>query len=102
MMKLATARASGVAAMNAVAENSGPDFQFVAYEFAKKFIRRKLRATSEEITTAALEKGIVPHDFRAFGPVYQRLQRDGVMRAIGTAKRRFGHGTQGGTIWERT
>ena len=97
--RLMTAKAEGKRAMQAVAENSGPDFQHAAYEFCANFFREKGQASSEDATDACVAAGIVPHDTKAFGPVYQRLIRDKVIRCNGYCARRKGHGTRGGSLY---
>ena len=97
--RLMTAKAEGRRAMEAVAENSGADFQHKAYEFCKQFFREKGQASSEDATDACVAAGIVPHDTKAFGPVYQRLIRDKVIRFNGYCARRKGHGTRGGSLY---
>lgn len=97
--RLMTAKAEGRRAMEAVAENSGPDFQRKAYEFCANFFRERVQASSEDATDACVAAGIVPHDTKAFGPVYQRLIRDKVIRFNGYCARRKGHGTRGGSLY---
>ena len=53
----------------------------------------------EVITMAAKLYGIVPHDDRAFGPVYHGLSRRGQIVKVGTVRRERGHGTSGGNVW---
>jgi hypothetical protein len=97
--RLMEAKAEGRRAMEAVAENSGPDFQHKAYEFCANFFRERGQASSEDATDACVASGIVPHDTKAFGPVYQRLIRDKVIRFNGYCARRKGHGTRGGSLY---
>lgn len=56
--------------------------------------------TGEEIVDACVEQGIKPHDQRAFGPLFSRLSRSGVIRCVGYAPRAKGHGTAGARVWE--
>lgn len=99
MDRLMEAKAKGRRAMQAVAENSGPDFQDKAYEFCAKFFREKGRASSEDATEALIAAGIVPHDKRAMGPVIVRLLANNVIRFFGECPRKFGHGTRGGSLY---
>lgn len=94
------AKAKGRRAMQAVAENSGPDFQDKAYEFCERFFREKGKASSEDATEALIAAGIVPHDKRAMGPVIVKLIGNNVIRFAGNCQRRFGHGTSGGRLYE--
>lgn len=98
--RLMTAKTEGRRAMEAVAENSGADFQHKAYEFCKRFFQERDKASSEDATDACIESGIRPADLRAFGNVYRRLERDGVIRFAGQCARRRGHGTSGGRLYE--
>jgi hypothetical protein len=43
--------------------------------------------------------GIVPHDARAFGAVFGKLKRDGLIEEAGFVARSKGHGTSGGRLW---
>ncbi len=49
--------------------------------------------------------GIVPPkqmDDRAFGPIFMRLARRGLIAKVGTVRRERGHGTAGGNVWALT
>ena len=63
-------------------------------------LRHLQRATGEALTDLCKRDGLVPHDDRAFGPIYARLSKDGRIRRAGWAPRIKGHGTGGATIWE--
>jgi hypothetical protein len=43
--------------------------------------------------------GLVPHDARAFGAVFGKLRRDGLIEVVGYVERAKGHGTAGGRLW---
>ena len=58
------------------------------------------RASGEDLTNIAKAHGAVPHDDRAFGPVYGALSRRGLIRTAGMCLRSKGHGTAGGRVWE--
>jgi hypothetical protein len=60
---------------------------------------KQRRASSEDLVDAARAQGLVPHDDRAFGPVFQSMARRGVIRFVGFCLRKKGHGTAGGRIW---
>jgi hypothetical protein len=89
----------GREASEACADNAGPDFQFLAKEFVREFFRTKRMASAEEATLACIEKGIRPHDLRAFGSVYRSLVSEGAIRKAGECSRKFGHGSRGGSIY---
>lgn len=55
--------------------------------------------SGEDITDAAKKAGNIPHDDRAFGPVYASLLRHGRIVISGTTTRRKGHGTAGGRVY---
>jgi hypothetical protein len=55
--------------------------------------------TGEELVDACQRRGIVPHDARAFGPVFRLLANRGQIEAVGFAVRRKGHGTAGARVW---
>lgn len=83
------------------AEDHAPDFAALAAAEVLVQLRRG-PLTSEELTLACKAAGIVPHDDRAFGPVYMRLSKAGQITRVGTASRLRGHGTSGGSIWALT
>ncbi len=55
--------------------------------------------SGEEIVDHCERLGLVPHDARAFGPVFGTLARRGQIQSVGFAVRRKGHGTAGARIW---
>lgn len=85
-------------AMAQVAANAGEPFADRAYAFTLDYLKGG-PATGEQITDAAIEAGIEPHDQRAFGPVLMRLSRDRLIEKCGTAVRRKGHGSGGAWVW---
>jgi hypothetical protein len=86
-------------AMEQASHNAGQEFRKAAYDFVLAFLADYGESSSEEITAAAKAAGIVPHDDRAFGPVYMRLARQWKIVRVGTCPRAKGHGTGGGSIW---
>ena len=58
--------------------------------------------SGEEIVDHCQRLGLVPHDARAFGPVFGTLARRGQIEAVGYAARRKGHGTAGARVWQIT
>ena len=58
--------------------------------------------TGEEIVDHCQRLGVVPHDARAFGPVFGVLARRGLIATVGFAARRKGHGTAGARVWQAT
>jgi len=64
-----------------------------------ELLRARGAMSGEELTDAAMAQGHRPHDQRAFGPVYARLAREGLIRCVGYCARRKGNGTAGGRLW---
>jgi len=58
--------------------------------------------SGEELVDRVQERGLVPHDARAFGAVFGALSRKGLIEAVGFAARRKGHGTSGARLWKAT
>jgi len=55
--------------------------------------------TGEELVDGCQRRGLVPHDGRAFGPVFKELSRRGLIETVGFAMRRKGRGTAGARVW---
>ncbi len=55
----------------------------------------------EDIVNGAKLAGIRPPDDRAFGPVFAKAIRQGLIEPIGFAPRVKGHGTAGGRVYAR-
>jgi len=72
-------------------------------EWACRIILSRLavsEATSEDLVDACLAIGNVPHDQRAFGQVFLKLQRRGqIVMVRGDMPRRKGHGALGCKLW---
>lgn len=89
-------------AMQQVGDNAEalcPGFAEAAEDFVVDYLRRHGPTPGEVVTNAAKSSGLVPHDDRAFGPVYMRLSRRGLIRKAGQVVRTKGHGTSGGNVW---
>jgi hypothetical protein len=86
-------------AMRNIIAFAGKRFREKAERFTLEYLAGCESASSETITDAARKAGIVPHDDRAFGPVYFSLSRAGKIVKAGVCTRRKGHGTSGGTLW---
>ena len=85
-----------------VERSAGPQFASDAAAFVERFLStRPEGASAERITDACKAEGIVPHDDRAFGPVYMRLARRGIIEKVRHVARAKGHGTAGGNVWRR-
>lgn len=81
------------------AEDYCPTFKEMACLFAVKFLAQNGPHSSEDISIACMAAGIVPHDQRAFGPVYGALSAQGKIVRAGYCQRKKGHNTSGGIIW---
>lgn len=97
------ARAIGQAAAKLAeqrAERATPGFS----ERAQALILEKLArgpASGEDITEF-VRKVLPMKDGRALGHAYSTLASHGLIRAVGSCKRRRGHGTAGGIVWSLT
>jgi hypothetical protein len=89
-------------AMNRVAENAGEGFAEAAAGFILWWLQSHGPTPGEDLTIACIERGIVPHDDRAFGPVYAKLARLGQITKAGFCSHKRGHGTSGGIVWRLT
>ncbi len=93
------ARDAAVATVEANAEEQSPGF----VDRAAAFVLERLASgpeSGEELTLACKRAGIVPHDDRAFGPVYMRLSRRKLIVKAGSVPRMRGHGAAGGNVWK--
>jgi hypothetical protein len=89
-------------ALAQVEHNAGAEFMDRAKAFVLRYLICHLAgASGEDITDAAKAFGIVPHNDKAFGPVYASLSRSGQIAKCGYAKRKKGHGTHGAILWCR-
>ena len=82
-----------------VSRNAGHAFAEEARQFVLDYLQRQGDSSGEAITDACRRAGIVPHDDRAFGPVYLGLSRRGLIVKRGDCPRIKGHGAGGGIIW---
>ncbi len=86
-------------AMTRVKNKAGSGFTALATAFVTRYLGVHGEAPGEQITDECKKAGIVPHDDRAFGPVYMGLVTRGLIEKAGTCKRLKGHLTAGGNIW---
>jgi hypothetical protein len=94
----------GAERARAKAEEACPDFSARAYAFLADYAHQQgTRGTfsGESCTDAMKMAGIVPHDDRAFGSIYARAIRQGLIRVVGYCARTKGHGTAGGRVYAR-
>lgn len=72
---------------------------------AEAFILAYLRehgATAGEVLVTEASRDNPPHDGRAFGPIFARLRKRGVIEVCGSVPRTKGRGTAGGLVWRLT
>ena len=81
------------------AEDHRERFRDDARAHVLSFLAVQGPTSAELLTVACKQAGIVPHDDRAFGPVYNGLFRRGFITKVGSCRRERGHGTSGGTVW---
>lgn len=55
--------------------------------------------SGEALTNHCIALGIVPHDGRAFGPVFGALARRKAIVSVGVTTRAKGNGTAGARLW---
>ena len=93
------ARDEAMSAVAANAEDATPGFTDRACDFVLAYLAQHGPAPGEQITDECKRAGIVPHDDRAFGGVYMRLAKAGLIRKTGHTIRTKGHGCAGANIW---
>lgn len=94
-----TARDKAMAKVADHAETHSPDFAEQAQRMVISLLAAG-EASSEALTMACKDRGLVPHDDRAFGPVYCSLSKRGLIVKAGSCPRSRGHGTSGGIVWK--
>lgn len=93
------ARDAAMAQVEQHADQTHPGFGSAAETFIVRFLAQQGPTSGELLTNACKAAGIVPHDDRAFGPVYMRLARRGVIVKVGVSVRVKGHLTAGANVW---
>ena len=84
------------------ANNDAPGFSERALEHIQKEMLaagRDARVRGEDLVNSAKFSGIRPAEDRAFGPVFQKAIREGLIEPVGFAPRTKGHGTAGGRVY---
>lgn len=87
------------AALKAVEKSAGPAFLDRACFHVLMYLKEHGPTAGEDLTDACHRAGIVPHSDKAFGNVYLRLSRRGLIQKCGTVARKRGHMTAGGNVW---
>lgn len=99
----AAARISGQEAATACLEKAERTTGFDASAARDAILTILVKAcrpmSGEELVDACQAMGLVPHDARAFGPVFAVLKRRRLIEAVGFAARQKGHGTAGARLW---
>jgi hypothetical protein len=83
------------------AEDRYPGFGDDAEACVLRLLEQQGPMPGEQLTLACKADGIVPHDDRAFGPVYSSLRRQGLIVPVGSCRRLRGNLTAGGIVWAR-
>lgn len=100
LSEAAAARDDAIAAVETRAEREDSWDSHAVGEWVLAYLRRHGSCGSEHLTLAAKEAGHVPHDDRAFGAVYMRLARAGLIEKRGVqGARSRGHAAHGGFVW---
>lgn len=105
--RVRSARKLGEAAAQAAvdrAEQKDPTFPARAYEHIRTTMLAAApdaRLLGEDIVNAAKVAGIRPPDDRAFGAIFAKAIREGVIVPVDFAPRVKGHGTAGGRVYVR-
>jgi len=81
------------------AEQARHGFQVEAQAFVLAYLSQHGATSGEALTWACKAAGIVAHDDRAMGSVFQTLCRRQQIVKVGTCARMRGHKTNGGNIW---
>ncbi|QIL73711.1 hypothetical protein G7048_22680 [Diaphorobacter sp. HDW4B] len=84
------------------ANSDMPGFSERALEHIQKEMLaagRDARVRGEDLVNSAKFAGIRPAEDRAFGPVFQKAIREGLIEPVGFAPRTKGHGTSGGRVY---
>lgn len=92
-------RDEAIARVAANAEARRRQFVELAAGFVLAYLEMHGPTSGEVITNACKAAGIVPHDDRAFGPVYMGLVRAAKIHKVGTCRREKGHGSAGANVW---
>lgn len=83
----------------AKAERTTTFSTYLAKLWVLEHLKRHGPTSGEELVDGMKTAGFIPHDDRAFGPVFQSLSREKHIQKYGYAERAKGHGTAGGVIW---
>jgi hypothetical protein len=86
------------------ADNAEPGFSTRALEHIRQTMLAaapSAQLRGEDIVNAAKVAGIRPPDDRAFGAIFAKAIREGLIVPVGFAPRVKGHGTAGGRVYER-
>lgn len=85
--------------MDRVERNAGDEFAAQARFFILDYLASNPPTSCEVIVNACKKTGVIPHNDHAFGPVFLKLFRNGVIIKAGMTKRFKGHCAPGANIW---
>ena len=93
-MTIESALEQGARGMALAGDRAGVTFKDEAFEFLRRYAATTDRPfSSEEVTDLAAACGLSTWDARAWGGVFQRAARAGLIkRSSETYRRRYGHG----------
>lgn len=95
-----TARDAGMERAKDAAERRQPTWGDVAYGLIERHARKHKLFTAEDFTDAAADFGLETKDGRAFGSIFHKAVRNGIIkRSNVTYQRRYGHAAVG-VAWE--
>ena len=86
------------------ADELSPGFSEDAYQFILRHVQTLSytdKVSCETLVDVAEANGHKPHDSRAYGPIFRRLVRDGVLHRVGYGMRTKGRGAHGASIYAR-
>ena len=72
----------------------------IAVAIALQVLREHGQLDAENIVVEVKERGLVPHDDRAFGAMFRALLNRQLCQRVGQTTRRRGRGTGGNWIYE--
>lgn len=93
---------AGMQAAQAKAEREVSDFTVSAAVHMLAELDDGYPRTGEQLVDAVKRAGIAPTNDKAFGAPISMLARLGLIRRVGFAMRRKGHGAPGASLWQRT
>jgi hypothetical protein len=85
--------------LDAHEKSVGLQFMHEASQAVIRHLKTVAESSSEDIVDACKAAFIRPREDRAFGAIFAKLSRTGVIQKAGYCQRRKGHACAGGIIW---